>query len=305
MKKIDKLLICLDLTDMDESLIKYANFAVDIFKPQKLAFIHVMDAIDIPDELTTTFAEMDEPLDQIIMEEIEEKLATHFKPAHDVQHEIVLETGLTTEKIVQYARKHKTDLAILGKKIGFAGHGGVVKNIIGLIPASVLLISETTQHQINNILVRTNFARPSVLAYQMAAQLAGETGAEVAFHHVYRFPYNRYPGQTGVDQKKLKEKLDPYLGKEYEKFIRKHNVDKDVPFSYSVDMQGDEAQSLYNHAIKWGADLVITGSRLKSKLANIILDSTSEKLAGAGKNIPVLIVKDTRESVGLLKALFD
>lgn len=305
MKKINNLLVCLDLTDMDESLIKYANFAVDIFKPQELTFIHVMDAIDIPEELTATFAEMDEPLDRIILEEIEGKVDTHFAPAHEVKHKIVLETGLTTEKIVQYARKHKTDLAILGKKIGFAGHGGVVKNIIGLIPASVLLISETTPHQINNILVRTNFARPSVLAYQMAVQLAGETGAEVEFHHVYRFPFNRYPGQTAIDQKKLKEKLDPYLSKEYKKFINKHKIDRDIPFNYSVDMRGDEAQSLYNHAIKWGADLVVTGSRIKSKLANIILDSTSEKLAGAGKNIPVLIVKDTKESVGLLKALFD
>ncbi len=305
MKKINNLLICLDLTDMDESLIKYANFAVDIFKPQKLSFIHVMDAIDIPEELSTTFTDLDEPLDRIIREEIEEKVSDHFERANMVKHEVVLESGLTIEKIVQYARKQKTDLAIMGKKIGYAGHGGVVKNIIGLIPSSVMLISETTPHQINNILVRTNFARPSVLAYQMASQLAGQTGATIEFHHVYRFPFNRYPGQSAMDRKKLKEKLDPYLNKEYEKFVKKNNLDKDVPFNYSVDMQGDEAQSLYNYAIKWGANLVITGSRIKSKLANIILDSTSEKLAGAGKNIPVLIVKDTKESVGLLKALFD
>jgi len=35
------------------------------------------------------------------------------------------------------------------------------------------------------------------------------------------------------------------------------------------------------------------------------MDSTSEKLAGVEKNIPVMIVKDINHSIGFLKALFE
>ncbi|MDZ7777019.1 MAG: hypothetical protein U5L09_16090 [Bacteroidales bacterium] len=39
--------------------------------------------------------------------------------------------------------------------------------------------------------------------------------------------------------------------------------------------------------------------------ADVILDSTSEKLAGPEKNIPVFVMKDRKQTMGFLDALFD
>ena len=305
MFKFDKILVCLDLTDMDESLINYSNYIVEILKPKSLTFIHVMDTYEIPEELSDSFSGSHRPLNEIILEEIQEKVDAIYRHADSLKPSITLESGITTEKIVQFARKNKTDLALMGKKIGFAGEGGVVKHIIGLIPSSVLLISETTPHNISRIMVRTNFAKPSYAAYHMATLISEKTAANVEFHHVYKIPYNYFPEQSTQALQKLKKQLDPYMEKQYSKFIRKFNLPKGIPFEYSVDLKGDEAQSLYNYAIKNRIDLLLTGTRLKSQLANVIMDSTSEKLASVEKNIPVLIVKDTKESVGFLKALFD
>ncbi len=305
MFKFDNMLICLDLTDMDEALISYTNFAVDTFKPKRLTFIHVMDSYDIPDELADDLEHDHRPLDEMIREEIEEKVNAVFAKQDMIKPEIVLETGLTTEKIIQFARKNKTDLAIMGKKVGYVGQGAVVRNIVGLIPSSVLLISETTPYQIEKVLVRTNFAKPSFVAWNMAKEIAGYTNAEIEFHHVYKLPYNYFPEQSPQAQQKLKKKISPYIEKQFKKFVSKYKITDNPGFDFSLNMKDDEAQSLYNYAVRNNIDLLITGTRLKSKLANILLDSTSEKLAGAGKNIPVLIVKDTKESVGFLKALFD
>ncbi len=305
MFKFDNILVCLDLSDMDESLINYSNYIVEKFKPKSLTFIHVMDTYEIPEELSGSIAGRHRPLNEIILEEIEEKVNTVYRHADSPKPSITLESGITTEKIVQFARKNKTDLALMGKKIGFAGEGGVVKNIIGLIPSSVLLISETTPHNISRIMVRTNFAKPSYAAYHMATLISEQTDADVEFHHVYKIPYNYFPEQSAQALLKLKKQLDPYIEKQYNKFVKKYKLPKGIPFEYSVDLKGDEAQSLYNYAIKNRVDLLLTGTRLKSQLANVIMDSTSEKLAGVEKNIPVLIVKDSKESVGFLKALFD
>lgn len=305
MFKFDNILICLDLTDMDDSLINYSNYIVESFKPKSITFIHVMDTYEIPEELSDSLSDSHRPLNEIILEEIQEKVDAIFSYADTLKPSVVLESGITTEKIVQFARKNKTDLALMGKKIGFAGEGGVVKNIIGLIPSSVLLISETTPYNISRIMVRTNFAKPSYAAYHMASLIAKETQADIEFHHVYKLPYNYFPEQTSLALQKLKIQLDPYMEKQYNKFVKKYKLPKDIPFEYSVDLKGDEAQSLYNYAVRNRFDLVLTGTRLKSQLANVIMDSTSEKLASVEKNIPVLIVKDSKESVGFLKALFD
>ncbi len=305
MFKFDNILICLDLTEMDESLIGYANFLVDTFNPSSVTFIHVMDTYEIPEEITGTITDGDKPLKDLLKEEIEEKVQDHYKHADKLKPTVIMEEGLTVEKIVKYAEKNKTDLALMGKKIGYVGEGGVVKKIIGLIPSSVLLISETSAYRFTRIMVRTNFASPSVVALQMGQYLQSITGASIEFHNVYKLPYNFFPEQSAQAAQKLKAQLEPYMTKKYEKFVKKYKLPADIPFNYTVDVKGDEAQSLYNYAVRNQVDLVITGTKLKSQLANIIMDSTSEKLAGVEKNVPVLIVKDVKEFVGFFKALFE
>ena len=305
MFKFDNLLLCLDLTEMDESLIGYANFMVDTFNPSSVTFIHVMDTYEIPEEITGTITDSDRPLKDLLKEEVEEKVHEHYKHAEKLKPNVVMEEGLTVEKIVKYARKHKTDLAVMGKKVGYVGEGGVVKKIIGLIPSAVLLVSETSPYNYSRIMVRTNFATPSVIALQMADYLKSITGASIELHNVYKLPYNYFPEQTAQAAQKLKKRLEPYMDKQYKKFVKKYKLPDDIPFDYTVDVKGDEAQSLYNYAVRNKVDLVITGTRLKSQLANIIMDSTSEKLAGVEKNVPVMIVKDVKEFVGFFKALFE
>ncbi len=299
------ILVCLDLSDMDESLIRYANFAVKSFQPESITFINVMDTYDIPEELSDLLYSEEESVEDIIHQELKEKIYSLYTCTEKLKPEIILETGSTTERIVHYARKHAIDLCILGKKIGFEGNGGVARHIIGLIPSSVLMVTENTMHTIDKILVRTNFEIASFHALQMAEVVSKYTGAQIEMHHVYKLPYNYFPEQTPKALKKIRSKLDPHIAKKLNKFKKKYQISEEIPFSYSVNLHGSEAESLYKHAIKSESDLILTGTKLKSQLANIIMDSTSAKLASVDKNIPILIVKNKKESIGFLKALFD
>ncbi len=306
MYKFGNILVCLDLTEMDESLIGYANFLVETFTPSSVTFIHVMDTYEIPEEILSESDDAEgRSLKDILLEEIKDKVDEYYKCFEQLKPGVVMEEGLTVEKIVKYAEKHKIDLALMGKKVGYVGEGGVVKKIIGLIPASVLLISETSPYKFEKIMVRTNFANPSVVAYKMATYIKGITGAAIEFHNVYKLPYNYFPEQSSAAVQKIRARLKPYMDKKYSKFVKKYSLPDSIPFDYSVDVKGDEAQSLYNYAVRNQVDLVVTGTRLKSHLANIIMDSTSEKLAGVEKNVSVLIVKDIKEFVGFFKALFE
>ena len=62
---------------------------------------------------------------------------------------------------------------------------------------------------------------------------------------------------------------------------------------------------LYHYGLKHQADLIMIGSKIKSELAKVILDRTSENLADVEKNIPVMIVKDRKQTLGFLEAIFD
>ncbi len=305
MDQFKNILVCLDLTDMDEVLVKYANYLAETFNPDKITFIHVMEYYDIPEELTATFPDLDKPLDEIVKEEIDEKIEDFFEQKHAVKFEVVLESGSTTEKIIQYCRKKKVDLTLLGKKIGYSGAGGVTRKIIGLVPSTVLLVSETSPHKTEKIMVRMDFTNTSAIALKTGQTLAKDIGAELICHHVYKLPLNYFPQNAPNKIKKLKKQLGEWVEKEYHKFLKKEKLKADVPITYSMDLHGEEAQILYSQAIRNNVDLILIGTRLKSQLANIILDSTSEKLTGTDKNIPVMVVKDRKQSIGFLKALFD
>ncbi len=306
MYKFENILICLDLTEMDDFLISYTNFIVDTFQPQKVTFLHVMESFNLPEEMASDFPELGEPLQDIIQEELEEKIGAGYHNDNKVAHKLEILQGHTTEEIVNYARKNKTTLTLMGKKIGYRGRGGVVMKILGLIPSSVLLISETAQRTMKRLMVRMDYNKISAIALKMGQNIAQQTSGSLQCLRVIKVPIFYFPQQTSAVESKLKSRLTNHAEKEYKKFLRRQKLEPEIaPCSFVVDMKSDEAQVIYNNAIQQDIDLIIIGSKIKSEMANVIIDSTSEKLAGVEKNIPVLIVKDRKQSIGFLEALFD
>jgi nucleotide-binding universal stress UspA family protein len=213
--------------------------------------------------------------------------------------------GSTTDNIVRYARENNITFTLMGKKIGYEGRGGIVRKVISIIPSSVLLISETTQPQIEHVLVRMDFSKMSALALNMALKLRELTGTKVSCHHAYKLPLKYFPVSSPENDKKLMAHIEKHSRKEYQKFMKKLELDLEtISCTNSLDPENDEAHILYKQALTIGADMIVIGSKIKSELADIIIDSTSEKLASTEKNIPVLIIKDRKQTIGFLKALF-
>ncbi|WP_462281670.1 universal stress protein [Salinivirga cyanobacteriivorans] len=306
MYQLDHILVCLDLTDMDDFLVRYSNFMVEKFKPKSITFMHVVRSYDIPKEILSTFSEMDAPLTEIVKEEVQEKVDEHFIHKNDIETIVTVEEGYTTETIVQYSQKHNITLTLMGKKIGYKGRGGVVRKVLSITPSSVLLISETTQHKIEHVMVRMDFTKIAGITMKMAEQLQELTGAKISCHHVYKLPLKYFPQNRPEDDEKLQMHVEKHSKKEYEKFAKRLKIDtKAIPCTWTLDVENEEAHILYNQALSIQADMILIGSKIKSEMADVILDTTSEKLAGPEKNIPVFVVKDRKQTLGFLEALFD
>lgn len=305
MYQFDHILICLDLSEMDDSLIRYTNFLVEKFKSKTVTFLHVMKSYEIPPDLVSAFPHLDQPLTEIVKEELQEKIDSLFLHEDETQTQVKVVEGSTTDNIVRYAREHHITFTLMGKKIGYEGRGGIVRKVISIIPSSVLLISETTQPRIEHVLVRMDFSKMSALALNMALQLQELTGAKVSCHHTYKLPLKYFPQSSPENDKKLMAHVQKHSRKEYEKFMKKLELDPEkILCTNALDPENDEAHILYKQALSMNADMIVIGSKIKSELADIIIDSTSEKLASVEKNIPVLIIKDRKQTIGFLKALF-
>jgi len=289
---------------MDDFMIRYTNFVVETFAPKTVTFMHVMQPVDIPDEIRASFPKFNEPVEQLIREEIEEKVTEQFKAKADFS--IVVKQGITTETIIHFSKNNKIDLTLMGKKIGYEGEGGVSRKVTSFTPSSVLLISETTPYSINHVWVRMDFSKISMEALRMAQAIKEKTGAQITCHNVFKLPLSYFPQQTEKQEKRLIEQLTKHGKKEFQKVLKKMKLPEDeFPCEYSLSKENNEAQVLYHKAVQNQADLIIAGSKMKSGLSHVIMDNTSEKLTGSGKTLPVLIVKDKKLSTGILESIFD
>lgn len=305
MYTFEHILVCLDLSEMDDALIRYANYIVTKFKPRSITFLHVMKSYDIPPEMLDAFPHLDKPLTKVVENELQEKIEELFLPSEETRTIVEVTEGVTTDTIVKYTREQNITFTIMGKKLGYKGQGGIVRKVTGIIPSSVLLISETTYPHLEHLLVRMDFSKMSNQALKMALKIKEITGAQISCHHAFKLPLEYFPQGSPEKDKKLIDYASKHSKKEFNKFLKKNKLQgEEVDFTSSLDPENNEADILYRHALTSGADVIIIGSKIKSELADIILDSTSEKLATAEKNIPVLIIKDRKQTIGFLKALF-
>ncbi len=306
MDPLEHILISMDLSEMDDSLIRYGDFLVEQFSPKSVTFLHVMQSYDISPEILAEFPHLEESVSQVVQEELEEKIGALFTRKDDTKTLVRVEEGVTTDTIIRYTRENQISLTLMGKKIGYAGKGGVVRKVISLIPSSVLLISETTFPRIQQVLVRMDFSRISNMALRVAMQIGERTGASLSCHHVHKLPLKYFPQSSPESDEKLLNYVEKFGLREYNKFLKRYKWEgRDIPnLSTSVDPGNEEADLLYRKAVALGVDLIVIGSKVKSELADILIDTTSEKLASSDKNLPVLIVKDRKQTLGFLTALF-
>lgn len=306
MEKLDHILVCLDLTEMDDFLIRYTNFLVAETQAQQVSFLHLMQTYDLPQEILSEFPDFKKPISKVVKEELEDKVSESFEPSSGIQVDVHVLEGIKSDTLLQFTRDQKINLTIFGKKVGYEGTGALARRVMPLTPSSTLLVSETVIPKIEKILVRTDFSKMSEITMKTAVSLGNLLGAELLALNAFKLPVSHFPQYSDDDEKRLQQKMSRHGEKEYAKFMKRLKLDPvTIPCTFAYDKNYDEAQLLYHHGIINQADLIVIGSKIKSEFANVILDRTSEDLADVEKNIPVLIVKDRKQTLGFLEALFD
>ena len=305
MESFNNILVCLDLTEMDDFLIRYTKFLIKKLSPNKIFFLHMLHANDLPSEILDELPDWDVKLSDIVCEDLKEKVAKEFPDYNDTVLRVDVKEGLRSDVLLDYTRDNKINLTIFGKKVGYVGAGSLARRVLPLTPSSVLLVNTSSEPTLDNILVRMDFSKMSEIAMKTALMLSDDTEANVSALNAYHIPLGHFPQSSVEDEKRLKTVMTKHGQKEYERFMKKLKLSSEkYPCKHVYDKHYNEAHLLYHHGLMSHVDLIMIGSKVKSELANIILDRTSEDLADAEKNINVLIVKDRKQTLGFLDKIF-
>lgn len=303
MESIKRVLVAVDLTEMDETLVRYIVMLSNAISFDKVYFLNVMKSMQYPEKVIEKYPDLLAPMDEAAKNEIQYTI-THFSGNQfQTDYEIEIKDGHRVEKILKWAKVKEVDLIVLGRKSGFKGEGIVSSKIVNLAPCSVILVPEVLPESLQKILVPLDYLRKSETVIEFSLNMASNiSGLEITCLNIYDVP-------TGYHAS----------GRTYEEFaeIMKHNAEDSfnecldkydtkgikIEAIYELDENRHVAEKIYQISIKERVSAIVIESKSRTQAAAMLLGSMAEKLIKLNSQIPLIIVKDRKHNMGFFEAL--
>jgi nucleotide-binding universal stress UspA family protein len=301
MYKFKRLLVCLDQSDMDDTLIKAAAEYATFGKADNMYFVTVVKSLEVPASVNKQYPDILLPLDEKIEKDMHQRIKNAFENISCDFHFDVLE-GDPTHQIIHWAQVKDIDLIILGKKQYHIGKGITSRNIVNIVHCSALFVTANCKIEPKRILLPTDFSEASHLAFQKAVEIANLVKATLTCLHTYEVPTGFHA--TGKTYEEFANIMLHHSKEDFEEFIKDEDITMpEIKAEYLLDKQGQPNKLVSDFAHANNFDLVIIGSKGRTALSSILLGSVAAKLVVAEFEVPILVVKSKEENLKLLDAI--
>jgi len=112
----NRLMVCLDLSRMDEVLLKYASKIVNTFGIKTIYFVHITSSFKIPKAIQEQYRNIVAPIDEAIEKQISFSLEQFFTKPEGTEVKIKVADGKITDEIIKLSRNQVVDLLMVGRK---------------------------------------------------------------------------------------------------------------------------------------------------------------------------------------------
>lgn len=310
MYKFKKIIVGLDATAMDETLIRYASFVVRSTSAQEISFVNVIKDIQVPQHVLNEFPDLVKNAFQEREDLLKQKVDQFFEPKEDLKTSVKVIQGYPTKKLLKEAHEKSVDLVIVGRKQSLHGSGVKTHRLARRAACSVLFVPEDyAPTKVKRILVPSDFSKNSRRALEQAIDLAKknetpEHKIEVICQNVYNVPVGYH--YTGKSFEEFAKVMEENSAKHYEKFVK--NIDFkgiDVKPVYSLDDNDDPVEDIHLKAREIEADLIVIAAKGQTATAAIFIGSMAERLIKFSFQRPLLMVRPKGKNAGLLDYLID
>ncbi len=280
--KLRKVMVALDLSYMDDHLIKYVQFLEKNLGSIEHVVLYHNIHFDYPEEAERIMQSLERPLEELLKEKIEGKATKMLGNSFEV---VVDNESDTAVSLVKQQQKNQADLILFGKKVNDDGSGYLIERALNQkVSSHVLVIPETAFHSIDRISVPVDFSKHSSKALSFGMYLVETLDAEIDCHYVYSLPNVYFPY---VPVKDLKEEMISSAEKKWNAYFKKYFKGyKERPqITYSFHAEKSISQLIFDHAVAAQANMLILPLEVGVSQSKVI------QLLKTGIHIPLLMVK--------------
>ncbi|MGJ3234103.1 universal stress protein [Marivirga sp.] len=301
MYKIERLLVAIDLTEMDDILISYTSHLAEFLKSEKVYFVHVSKNLELPEELRKNYPDLMAPSDESIADSIQKKIETAWKTNYDCEKVVEIKEGDPSEQILKWVNIKDIDMMVMGRKRKLKGGGIVPQKIAKVAQTSLMMVPEDFEFKLNNIVVSVDFSKHAKLAVEEAVAISEGKDISLTLVNVYTVPSGYH--KTGKNYDEFATIMKGHAKTDFRDFVKRNNFPEDLDCKFVLDNDDSPADKIFGFASDMKADMIIMGSKGRTGLASILLGSVAEKVVKYDSDIPLMIVKEKGENMGFLKAL--
>jgi nucleotide-binding universal stress UspA family protein len=301
-KRYKRVMVGLDLSAIDPSLIRYAAMLSRHTRAEKVYFIHVPNDLDLPAMVRVEHQQAWEQAVLRIRMRLREAVNAHFQGYAGTETICEVVAGQPVAELLQRVRDQDIHLILVGKKGGEQGTSTLPVKLVRKAPCSVLIVPSHTPPRITSILVPVDFSEPAADAMEVALMLGRNIGATpVLCQHVYTIP-TWYPGPgAGRTYEGFAADLKWRVQRAYQGFLARFDL-HNVSVQAVLTLHTRPATAIKETATTQNVDLIVMGTRGKSAVAAVLLGSAVEKIIRT-INLPLLIVKRQAEHTRLSEFL--
>ena len=194
----------------------------------------------------------------------------HFAKPENCQLKFELKVGKAHKQIREWSDIKEVDLIMVGRKVSFSGSGKLTNFITRSSHCSVLIVPENPPTKIEKLLVPINVDNNENLPILASMELLKESELELTIQSIYEVPTGYH--YSGKSFREFSEIMEHNARTKMEVVKKRYNLEEHpIDYLFSLDDDHDLAEKIYETALKENVDLIMMGSKGRTKTASLVL----------------------------------
>jgi nucleotide-binding universal stress UspA family protein len=289
LQPIRQFLVCLDLTDIDAYLIRYAASLARTLSVERVIFFHVIQAYDLPDRADKSFPDVETELRDLIRKNLLKSVDDFFKT--ECHWEIETRVGYedAAKEVIGYIQESGSDLTLLGQKYGENRQARYSRKILTETACDILFVPQITSVSLQPVVCAVDFSEESGSAFEKALDISRAEAGSMSCYFVSDPTRAYFPATT---QRSSDRDLRRFQ-ETYEQFLKSYGLSPDdIPCRIEVhEAISSEAEAIHQTASEQNARLIVVGARGDAAKMTSLFGNLCETFRIMEKELPVMLVK--------------
>jgi nucleotide-binding universal stress UspA family protein len=290
-----RILMAMDLSPMDERLMKALYCYHRFLHVHKTYFLHVMPSFNLPKEVEVEFHSLfstEYPVDEKVNDKINLDLTEVFGSEPPFETHIDVREGQPLQKLLHWIKVKEIDWLLMGHKKQSDGSGITARRVARQSNCNVFFVPDDSLRATKNILIPIDFSENSARAIRTAYNWKlQDPDVNIQCLYVIDLPPSDYYLRP-VPRSGFQAILRTSAEQAFERFVKKYELSHiPVDMIYQENTYSNIANHIFEYIKTNKADLLMLGAQGHSALNNFIFGSVTERLVERCVEIPVVVIR--------------